>query len=551
MPGSRTTASARPPLRRPTWWNNWDRSPPDCAAWAGTPHCPEPAGISGCGWRAWALGVPWLSAELATLVAARWPQHAREMLIDPDWAVWPPPTNRGRTVIAVPPLTAHPEPTRDAYAAALLTNPLADALPAGGAAAAMSRVHGGAALDEALTEIAPELSVSALLAQHVGLPTVELDPRPRSQVRVDALGRTCRTADWDDPVRSVEHAVLAEPDVVPVHQDPDGSLLVAVADPLSPGLAGRLSELAARPVRITVAARDQVQRARKRLLARRSLADATLNTDLSSPHWERVALHSAQWKVPPAQAILDLGLDVEASQTEAGHGLSPERMRAPTRGLGATASDLGSESRTGRRFPGPGRGADPRPVDHADCTHRRRDSRLAGCRCLPRLGGAARAEPVGASFLRLVGGHCGIAGGDRADPVGRAPGRLAGPGRTAVRLRLPRGSTRREAAGGSRRHGHACGTRRGDPARVRRGAGGPAVECLRPVQGRQLRASARARQVRRVARSDHPTAPQAGTPGRAHLQCVRPRCRLPAGRTAAPQRRTRSARAGPRRPPTP
>lgn len=300
-----------------------------------------PATLRGLGWHAalsgtvgdervrvaaWALGVPWLSAELAALVAAHWPQPTYTML-DPDWAVWPPPEDgdrHRRQIIGVPPIDGHLDPTRDAYAAALLTNPLADALPVGGAAEAMSRVHAGAALDEALTEVAPDLPVSSLLAEHLGLPTVDLDPRPRAEVGIDALGRTCRTADWDDPVCAAEHSMLAEPGVVPVRTDPDGSLLVAVADPLSPGLAARLSDTAARPVRIAVAARDQVQRARTRLLARRSLAEATLNADLSSPHWDRVALHSAQWKVSPAQAILDLGLDADATT------LTPDRMMRRT-----------------------------------------------------------------------------------------------------------------------------------------------------------------------------------------------------------------------------
>lgn len=298
-----------------------------------------PAGVRGLGWHAalsglrgdqrvriagWALGAPWLSAEVAALVAAHRSEHVA--LTDPDWAVWPPHDNVGRTVIGIPPICSQPDPAREAYAAALLTRPVADCLPPDRVAEAMCRVREGVALDQALTEVAPEIGVSALLAEHVGLPTVDLDPRPRVEVGVDALGRTCRKAGWDDPVSSVEHSVLSEPDVVPVRHDPDGALLVAVADPLSPGLAERLAEHAARPVRIAVAARAEIDRARRRLLARRSLVESTLRSDLSSPHWDRVALHSAQWKVPPAQAILDLGLDVEIRHPGPQQALAPERV---------------------------------------------------------------------------------------------------------------------------------------------------------------------------------------------------------------------------------
>ncbi len=322
--------------------------PPDVEKWlaessesAPTPSAPElveqlrclPTTLRGLGWHgalaglagdqrvriaAWALGVPWLSAEVAALIAARRPQQANDLFTDPDWAVgpWTDGRRRRAVVVGVPPLTPESDPAHDAYAEALLSAPLADALSVEVAATAMSRVQAGATLDEALTEIAPELSVSALLAQHVGLPTVDLDPQPHEEAQVDALGRARRAAHWDDPVGPPGHPVLDEPGVVPVQHDPDGTLVVAVADPLEPGLLTRLTAMTTRPVRMAVAPRDQIERARKRLLARGSLEIAALQAELSAAQRHRVRLHCAQWKVSPAQAVLDLGLLAESAPAE-------------------------------------------------------------------------------------------------------------------------------------------------------------------------------------------------------------------------------------------
>ncbi|MGQ0467004.1 MAG: hypothetical protein ACT4QG_17005 [Sporichthyaceae bacterium] len=241
------------------------------------------AGLRGLGWHAalsglpvdqrvrvaaWALGAPWLSSELAVLVAARWPSAVGESLTDPNWAVRPGRPEPSGLILGVPPIDPTPDPARDAYAEALLARPFADALGDDVAAEAMSLVQSGSTLDGALTELAPELSASALLAGHAGVPTVELDPRPRTEAWIDALGRPCRATTWDDPIGAVNERVLVEPDVVPVRQDADGTLLIAVADPLTPGLAERLAVAAAAPVRIAVAAREEIARARHRLLAR-------------------------------------------------------------------------------------------------------------------------------------------------------------------------------------------------------------------------------------------------------------------------------------------
>lgn len=254
----------------------------------------------------WALGAPWLSAELAVLVAARRPSAVGEVLADPYWAMRPDGSlpNRRGLVLGVPPMASGPDPTRDAYAAALLQHPLADALTDELAAAAMSRVQTGCTLDEALAEIAPDLAATALLARQAGLPTVDLDPRPVGEARIDALGRPCRATTWHDPIGAVGERVLTEPDVVPVGRDADGTLLVAVADPLTPGLSDRLAVAAAAPVRIAVAGRDQISRARRRLLARRSLESALAQADPCAP--ERVARRaedSAHQLLTPGQKV--------------------------------------------------------------------------------------------------------------------------------------------------------------------------------------------------------------------------------------------------------
>ncbi|MGQ0845572.1 MAG: glycosyltransferase family 2 protein [Sporichthyaceae bacterium] len=260
---------------------------------------------------AWALGVPWLGAELSALVAGRWPAAARAAFVDPDWAGCPPrreePVGR-RVVVGTPPTTTETDALGTGYAEALLTLPLAAALAADDAADALSLVSGGMSLDEALAEVDPGLAVSDLLARHVGSTVLDLDPRPHRETRIDAFGRPCETARWDDPLEPTEHGVLAEPGVVPVGHDASGALVVAVADPLSPGLRERLAELTDEPVHVAVASREQVGRARRRLLARRSLEASTLDSELSTGQWNRARLHSRQWKVSTAQAALDLGL---------------------------------------------------------------------------------------------------------------------------------------------------------------------------------------------------------------------------------------------------
>lgn len=274
---------------------------------------------------AWALNRPWLSAEVAVVAAARWPRVARELLVEPECAAGPmgleQAGERRMVVVGVSPTAGGSALAQGAYAMALLCTPLAEVLPAELAATAMSRVQAGVALDEALTEIAPDLSACALLAEYAGLPTLDLDPQPRTEVGIDALGRTCHTADWDDPVHVEWHAVLAEPDVVPVGNDPDGALLVAVCDPLAPGLPQRLGDLAAERVRVAVAPRDQVHRARTRLLARCSREAGAQRSGLSPAQRDRARLHSAQWNVSPAQAVLDLDLVAEPTA-----GLPPDRV---------------------------------------------------------------------------------------------------------------------------------------------------------------------------------------------------------------------------------
>lgn len=276
-----------------------------------------PAELRGLGWHAalaglaedervrlagWALGTPWLSAELAVLMAARW--RVGDVLTDPNWANRPGRPDVHGLVIGVPPLAPASDPTRDAYAEALLAQPFADALADDLVATAMSRVQAGCALDEALTELAPDLSASTLLARHVGVSTVELDPRPRTEARIDALGRPCRATTWDDPIGAVGERTLAEPDVVPVRRDADGTLLVAVADPLSPGLPARLAAAAAAPVRIAVAEREQIERARRRLLARRSLETAPPSDSSAPEHVARPAEDSAHQLLTPGQKVV-------------------------------------------------------------------------------------------------------------------------------------------------------------------------------------------------------------------------------------------------------